>query len=255
MKIYSFNVNGIRAWEQKGMFEWFTKIKPDFLCIQETKAHPEQLSQKLQKPKNYFAYFNSATKRKGYSGVCVYAKHKPLEIIYGLNKKELDDEGRQITLIYKNFILINCYFPNGGGKPERLVYKKKYFKEFLKFIKKLEKQHKKIIFVGDVNIAHNEIDLTRPKQNEKEIGFLPEERAILDTYEKEGFVDTFRTLHPETIKYSWWDYKTRARDRNVGWRIDYIWVSQNIINKVKKSSIHNNIYGSDHCPVSIEISI
>lgn len=255
MKIYSFNVNGIRAWERKGMFEWFTKLNPDILCIQETKAHPEQLSKQLQKPHGYFSYFNSAQTRKGYSGVCVYTKKEPLKVIYGLGKKELDQEGRQITLIFKNFALINCYFPNGGGPKERLEYKLKYFEEFLKFIKKLEKKGLKIIFCGDVNIAHNEIDLARPKQNEKEVGFLPEERAVLDKYEKNNFVDTFRFLNPKKEAYSWWDMKTRARDRNVGWRIDYFWVSKNLIKKVKKSFIHNDIYGSDHCPVSIEIDL
>lgn len=255
MKIYSFNVNGIRAWERKRMYDWFQKLSPDFFCIQETKAHPEQLSKKLQKPEGYFAYFNSATRRKGYSGTCIYTKHEPEKVIYGLGKKELDDEGRQITLIYKKFALINCYFPNGGGESHRLEYKLKYFEEFLKFIKKLEKKGLKIIFVGDVNIAHEEIDLARPKQNEKEIGFLPEERAMLDKYEKNNFVDTFRSLHPKIEKYSWWDYKTRARDRNVGWRIDYIWVSKSLKSKVKKAEIHNEIYGSDHCPVSVEIDL
>lgn len=255
MKIYSFNVNGIRAWERKGMFDWFTKINPEILCIQETKAHPEQLSEQLQNPKGYFSYFNSAQTRKGYSGVCIYTKKEPLKVIYGLGKKELDQEGRQITLIFKNFVLINCYFPNGGGPKERLEYKLKYFKEFLKFIKKLEKTNKKIIFCGDVNIAHNEIDLARPKENQKEVGFLPEERAMLDKYEKENFVDVYRKLNPKTIKYSWWDMKTRARDRNVGWRIDYFWVSKNLIKKVKKALIHNDIFGSDHCPVSIEIDL
>lgn len=255
MKIYSFNVNGIRAWERKGMYEWFQKLKPDFLCIQETKAHPEQLSKKLQNPEGYFAYFDSATRRKGYSGTCIYTKNEPEKVIYGLGKKDLDTEGRQVTLIYKKFALINCYFPNGGGEPERLEYKIKYFKEFLKFIKKLEKKGLKVVFVGDVNIAHEEIDLKRAKENENEIGFLPEERAILDKYEKEGFVDTFRSLHPKTEKYSWWDYKTRARDRNVGWRIDYIWVSKLLIKKVKKAQIHNDVFGSDHCPVSVEIDL
>lgn len=255
MKIYSFNVNGIRAWERKGMYDWFINLSPDFLCIQETKAHPEQISEALQEPEGYFAYFNSATRRKGYSGTCIYTKVRPLKIIYGLGKKDLDTEGRQITLVYKNFALINCYFPNGGGGEERLKYKLKYFEEFLKFIKKLEKKGLKVIFVGDVNIAHSEIDLARPKQNEKEVGFLPEERAVLDKYEKNNFVDTFRNLHPKTEKYSWWDYKTRARDRNVGWRIDYIWVSKNLIKKVKKALIHNDIFGSDHCPVSVEIDL
>ncbi len=255
MKIYSFNVNGIRAWERKGMYSWFTKLKPDFLCIQETKAHPEQLSNDLQDPKGYYSYFNSAQTRKGYSGVCIYSKTEPLKVIYGLGKKDLDQEGRQITLIFKDFVLINCYFPNGGGEKHRLEYKLAYFKEFTRFIKKLEKKHKNIIFCGDVNIAHNEIDLARPKENMKSVGFLPEERVMLDIFNKEGFVDTFRELHPEKIKYTWWDMKTRARDRNVGWRIDYLWVSKSLTKKVKKSLIHNDIFGSDHCPVSLEIEI
>ena len=253
MKIYSFNVNGIRAWERKGMYDWFINLNPEILCLQETKAHKEQLSEALQKPNGYFSYFNSAQNKKGYSGVCIYTKKEPEKVIYGLGKPGLDQEGRQITLIYKNFILINCYFPNGGGPKERLEYKLKYFEEFLKFLKKLEKKNKKIIFCGDINIAHKEIDLKRPKENEKSVGFLPVERAILDKYEKDNFIDTFRFLHPKTEKYSWWDMKTRARDRNVGWRIDYFWVSKVLKNKLKKALIHNDIYGSDHCPVSIEI--
>jgi exodeoxyribonuclease-3 len=255
MKIYSFNVNGIRAWERKGMYDWFINLNPDILCIQETKAHPEQLSEALQNPDGYFAYFNSSQTRKGYSGTCIYTKEEPKEVLYGLGKKELDQEGRAITLVFKNFILINTYYPNGGGEHHRFEYKLKYLKEFIKFLKKLEKKNKKIIFTGDVNVAHHEIDLARPKENVKSIGFLPEERVFLDQFEKENFVDTFRNLHPKTVKYSWWDMKTRSRDRNVGWRLDYFWVSKNLIKKVKKALIHNDIYGSDHCPVSIEIDL
>jgi exodeoxyribonuclease-3 len=262
MKIYSFNVNGIRAWERKGMYDWFINLSPDILCLQETKARKEQLSKALQEPEGYFSYFNSSKEKKGYSGVCVYSKEKPLEVIEDLGVKELDGEGRQLTLVFKNFILINCYFPNGGGPKERLEYKLKYFEAFLKFIKKLEKNpsaslraRKNIIFCGDVNIAHEAIDLARPKENEKSVGFLPEERAMLDKYERNNFVDTFRNLHPKKVKYSWWDMKTRARDRNVGWRIDYFWVSKILMKKVKKSLIHNDIYGSDHCPISIEIDV
>jgi len=255
MKIYSFNVNGIRAWEKKGMYDWFINLNPDILCLQETKAHPEQLSKALQNPDGYFAYFDHSKTKKGYSGVCIYSKQKAEKVIYGLGKPNLDQEGRQITLIFKNFVLINTYFPNGGGEKHRFEYKIEYFKEFIKFIKKLEKKHSHIIFTGDVNVAHNEIDLARPKENEKSIGFLPEERALLDEFEKNNFVDTFRNLNPKTVKYSWWDMKTRSRDRNVGWRLDYFWVSKNLSKKVKKSLIHNDIYGSDHCPVSIEIDL
>lgn len=255
MKIYSFNVNGIRAWERKGMLDWFKKTKPDILCIQETKARQEQLSEDLQNPKGYFSYFESSKEKKGYSGTAIYTKEKPKEVIYGLGKKSLDQEGRQITLVFKDFVLINCYFPNGGGPQARLDYKLEYFAEFLKFIKKLEKKHKKIIFCGDVNIAHNEIDLARPKENQKSIGFLPEERAILDKYAKEGFIDIFRYLYPKKVQYSWWDMKTRARDRNVGWRIDYFFITKNLIKKVKKSTVHNNVLGSDHCPVSLDVNL
>lgn len=255
MKIYSFNVNGIRAWERKGMVDWFINTSPDILCIQETKAQKEQLSQTLQEPEGYYSYFNSSKVKKGYSGTVIYTKEEPKDVIYGLGKRDLDQEGRQITLVFKNFVLINCYFPNGGGPKERLEYKLDYFKEFLKFINKLQKKHKKIIFTGDVNIAYKEIDLARPKENEKSVGFLPEERAIIDLFIENGWTDTFRELHPKTIKYTWWDMKTRARDRNVGWRIDYFFVSKNLMKKVKKSLIHNDIYGSDHCPISLTIDL
>jgi exodeoxyribonuclease III len=263
MKIYSFNVNGIRAWERKGMYDWFIKTSPDILCFQETKARKEQLSQTLQEPEGYHSYFESSKVKKGYSGTAIYTKEKPKEVIYGLGKKALDLEGRQIALVFKNFVLINCYFPNGGGGDERLKYKLKYFDEFLKFIKKLEKKHtstplgagKNIIFCGDVNIAHNEIDLARPKENSKYTGFLPVERAVLDKYINEGFKDVFRELHPRKVKYSWWDMKSRARDRNVGWRIDYFFVTKNLLKKVKKAEIHNDVYGSDHCPISLTVEL
>jgi exodeoxyribonuclease III len=253
MKIISWNVNGIRALNKKPEFDWLFNQKADFICLQETKAHPDQLSNEILNPKGYLSYFDHSKTRKGYSGVVIYTKEEPLKVIYGLGKKDLDLEGRQISLIYKDFILVNCYFPNGGGEDYRLQYKLNYFDEFLKFIKKLEKINPNIIFCGDINIAHNEIDLARPKENSKEIGFLPIERAKLDKFYENHFVDVFRELHPKKVQYSWWDMKTRARDRNVGWRIDYFWTSKNLLKKVKQIKMQNEIFGSDHCPIVLEI--
>lgn len=255
IEIISWNVNGIRAWERKGCFDQFIQASPDILCIQETKAHPEQLSKQLQCPEGYFAYFNSSNVRKGYSGVSIYTKIKPKKVIYGLGIEELDQEGRQITLVFDNFILINCYFPNGGGENHRLEYKLKYFDAFLKFLKKLEKINTNIVFCGDINIAHQAIDLARPKENAKSIGFLPEERAKIDAFIEHNYFDIFRTLHPEKIKYTWWDMKTHSRERNVGWRIDYFFAHKSLIKSVENLLIRDNILGSDHCPIACKIKV
>jgi len=255
LEIISWNVNGIRAWERKGLFDQFLIAQPDILCLQETKAHPEQLTDEMQKPAGYFGYFNSAQTRKGYSGVCIYTKREPKEIIYGLGEHELDQEGRQITLIFEEFILINCYFPNGGGEPHRLEYKLKYFDGFTKFLKKMEKINKNILFCGDINIAHQEIDLARPKENTKHTGFLLEERAKIDTIIDNGYVDIFRHLNPDKVKYSWWDMKSRARERNVGWRIDYFFAHKNFIKAVDNLLIRDTVVGSDHCPIACKIKI
>ena len=255
LEIISWNVNGIRAWDRKGLFDQFIQASPDILCLQETKAHPEQLSGHLKKPEGYFAYFNSSQVRKGYSGVCIYTKIEPKKVVYGLGIEELDQEGRQITLIFEDFILINCYFPNGGGEDHRLEYKLKYFDAFLKFLNILEKTNKKIVFCGDINIAHTEIDLARPKENSKSIGFLPEERSKIDAFIKDGYIDVFRTLNPAKVKYTWWDLKTHARQRNVGWRIDYFFVHKSFLKNVDNLFIRDNITGSDHCPLSCKIRI
>jgi exodeoxyribonuclease-3 len=255
MKIISWNVNGIRAFYKKGAFDWVLDEEPDFFCVQETKAEEEQLPEGLRSPIGYFSYFNSSNERKGHSGTAIYTKHEPEKVTYGVGVKELDQQGRQINLHYKDFVLINCYFPNGGGEPARLEFKLKYYEAFLRQIEKIRKTGKKVIFCGDVNVAHNEIDLARPESNKKSVGFLPEERARLDNYIESGFVDTFRELHPQTIRYSWWDVKTRSRDRNVGWRIDYFFVDKSILNKVKKSEILDSILGSDHCPLLLEIDL
>lgn len=254
MKFLSWNVNGIRAVHKKGALEWLWIEQPDVICFQETKATPDQLPADLTSPKGYFAYYNYPSVKKGYSGVALFSKVEPLNVFYGMKDGERDIEGRIVGAEYKDFFLINIYFPNGGGGPERLAYKLDFYDEFLVFIEKLKKK-KPVIFCGDVNTAHAEVDLARPDANKENTGFLPEERAWIDTVIEHGYVDTFRNANPNAVgAYSYWDMKTFARERNVGWRIDYFFVSQNILSKVKKAYIKNEIFGSDHCPVVIEMS-
>lgn len=256
MKFISWNVNGIRAWYKKGMFDWVLKQDADIFCFQETKAHREQLDGEIVYPKGYFSYFDHSKIKKGYSGVAVYSKKEPLSIDYSLNEEKsehLDQEGRFLALHFKEFSFINCYFPNGGNGIERLKFKLEFYEAFLKYIENLKKTQKNIIFCGDVNTAHNEIDLSRPKENQKTSGFMRIERDWLDKITQLGWIDTFRYKNPETIKYSWWDMKTFARERNIGWRIDYFFVSNDLVEKIKKADILNDIYGSDHCPILLEI--
>ncbi len=253
MNIISWNVNGIRAIEKKGAFQELFALSPDIVCLQETKAHKEQLSQALISPSGYKSFFHSATSRKGYSGVAIYIKD-------GISCEETkphdtfingDLEGRLIIVELKDVYLINCYFPNGGGEDHRLSYKLAFFDAFTKIITDLQKK-KPVIFCGDVNIAHTEVDLARPKENAKSIGFLPEERAKIDAIVKQGFCDVHRTLFPDTRDvYTWWDIKTRSRERNVGWRIDYFFVSQVLMKKVSDLKTHADFTGSDHCPVEL----
>lgn len=254
MRIVSWNINGLRSLYKQGYWQWFEKEKPDIFCLQEIKAESSQLAPEVALPEGYFAYFNSSRTRKGYSGVALYTKVKPLEVHYDVLENGLDEEGRLIEAVFDDFVLINGYFPNGGQGPERLEYKFKFYDAFLKHIKKLVKQGKSVIFCGDVNTAHEAIDLARPKENEGNTGFLPEERAWLDEVVSAGFIDTFRHFYPtKTGAYTYWDQKTAARDRNVGWRIDYFFVSPDLISKVKKSEIHSSVLGSDHCPIEIEL--
>jgi len=250
----SWNVNGIRAWHRKGCLAWLKRRAPDFFCVQETKAHPEQLPEDLLEVPGYHAYFDHARTRKGYSGVAVYAKEEPLEVRDKLGVPRLDQEGRFLCLIYEGFALLNCYFPNGGGGDHRFDYKLAYYEAFLRHAEKLKKKGLSVIFCGDINAAHQEIDLERAKENDGEIGFHPKERAWISKMISHGFVDTFRYLHPTSRRaYSWWDMKTRARDRNVGWRIDYFFVSENLAPKVKRAEILADVHGSDHCPILLEI--
>ena len=253
MKIISWNVNGLRAFYKKGAFNSIFEIDPDIICLQETKAHPEQLPDEVRSPAGYHSYFDHSKIKKGYSGVAIYSKIKPEKVEYGIGIEKFDQEGRTLVAYYKDFVLLNIYFPNGGGGPDRLAFKMEYYDEFLKFIDKLKKKGKEIIFCGDVNTAHNEIDLSRPKENENHTGFLPMEREWMDKLISHGYVDTFRNFHPEKIQYSWWDMKTFARDRNIGWRLDYFFVSDSFFKNIKKSEILDNIMGSDHCPILLEV--
>ncbi len=252
MKIISWNVNGIRANQKKGGFDWLLAQDADIFCLQETKAHPEQLEDKIRNPEGYFSYFDHSKMRKGYSGVAIFSKLQAEHVEYGIGVPDLDKEGRSITLYFKKFVLINTYFPNGGGGPERLEYKLKFYKAFLQYIKEIEASGLPVIFCGDVNTAHKEIDLARPKENIKNTGFLPIERAWIDEVIKEGFVDVYRHLFPTTVdSYTYWDMKTFARERNVGWRIDYFFASSSFIPKVLSFKVFSDVTGSDHCPIEI----
>jgi exodeoxyribonuclease-3 len=253
MKIYSWNVNGIRAVSKKGFADWIRDGKKDIICLQETKAQEQQLGFDLTQIDDFYSYFASA-ERKGYSGVVTYSKEKPIEVKYGLGKEKFDQEGRTLITKFPNFTLFNIYFPNGKRSKERLDYKMEYYDFLLDYLKELKKTEKNIIICGDVNTAHREIDLARPKDNEKISGFLDIERAWIDKLLAAGFIDTFRHFHPEEKdKYSWWSMRTRARERNVGWRIDYFFISENLKKNLKKAAIHDDVTGSDHCPISIEL--
>ena len=252
MIILSWNVNGIRAIEKKGFLDWLHKESPDILCLQETKCHPAQLNEKLLAPQGYKTYWSSAEK-KGYSGVSVLTKREPKSVSQGLGIKEFDSEGRTLICDYGDFILFNIYYPNGGAGNKRVPFKMRFYDAFLDKANQFKKQGKKIIICGDVNTAHTEIDLARPKQNEKNTGFLPEERAWVSQFIAHGYVDTFRHLNKDPGHYTWWDYKTAARGRDIGWRIDYFFITENLLEKFKKAFILKDVLGSDHCPVGIEI--
>lgn len=254
IKILSWNVNGIRAVHRKGNFADVFQQEPDILCLQETKAHPDQLDDDIMNVAGYHAYFE-AGERRGYSGVAIYSKHAPKMIATGFGIAEFDSEGRIQIADYEDFVLLNIYFPNGKGSHERLEYKMNFYDAFLEFVDRLKNGGRKIIITGDVNTAHQEIDLARPKDNEKVSGFLPEERAWIDRFLSQGYMDTFRMFHPEPGHYTWWDMKSRARERNIGWRIDYFYISENLMDCVKAAYILPEIMGSDHCPIGIDLEI
>jgi len=248
MKLISWNVNGIRAVLKKDFLDFVKKENPDILCLQETKAHPDQVDEMLNE---YEHYWNSAEK-KGYSGTVIFTKKKPLSSELGIGIKEHDSEGRVVTLEFDDFFLVNVYTPNVGRELLRLKYRQGWDKEFRNFLKNLEKR-KPVIFCGDLNVAHNEIDLARPKPNVGNAGFTNEEREGFTTLLDSGFVDTFRHFNKEEGHYTWWSYMFSARKKNIGWRIDYFGVSESFISNVKKSEILSEVMGSDHCPVVLEI--
>ncbi|MDR3243357.1 MAG: exodeoxyribonuclease III [Elusimicrobiota bacterium] len=265
MKILSWNVNGIRAISAKdplnaqnkipsknsqNFLSWLKKSEADILCFQETKAQENQFPNELREIEGFNLY-TSCAQKKGYSGVAVYTKNKPLSVKNTIGKDNFDNEGRVLELEFKDFILFNIYFPNGGTSDERLKYKLDFYDYFISLTKKIK--NKPLIICGDYNTAHFEIDLSRPKENENNTGFMPIERKRLDNLVSCGFTDSFRHFNKDGENYTWWDYKTGARQRNVGWRLDYFFISNAIIKNLKSASIENKVFGSDHCPVSIDI--
>ncbi len=250
IKMVSWNVNGIRAAQKKGLEDFIINCNPDIICFQETKAHPDQVDIDLADYK--YKYWNSAEK-KGYSGTAIFSKIKPLSISYDMNIKKHDKEGRIVTMELKDYFLVNVYTPNAKRDLSRLKYREKEWDiDFLKFLKQLE-ESKPVIFCGDLNVAHKEIDLKNPKTNKKNAGFTPQERKGFDNYISNGFIDTFREFCDDTGHYTWWSYMFNARKRNVGWRIDYFCVSEVLKDNIINSYILPEVLGSDHAPVALEI--
>lgn len=252
MKLISWNLNGIRAVAKKGLNELIYQMNPDIIGFQETKAQDDQVKEALADLKGYNLYSNSAEK-KGYSGTAILSKSKPLNVIYGIGIEEFDNEGRVLTLEFENFYFTTVYVPNSGGQLLRLDYRVSWDKELLSFLKELELK-KPVFACGDLNVAHQEIDLKNPKSNyNKSAGYMQEEIDGLNNFINAGFKDTFRHFNPEIIKYSWWSYRFNSRARNIGWRIDYFLASEKLMETIKNTFILNEILGSDHCPVGIEI--
>lgn len=250
MKLISWNVNGIRACLNKGFADFFKEIDADIFCLQETKCQPGQVELEFD---GYKSYWNSAEK-KGYSGTAIFTKKEPLKVTYGIGIEEHDKEGRIITLEYENFYMVTNYTPNAKRELERLDYRMVWEDEIRKYLLNLNKT-KPVIMCGDLNVAHEEIDLKNPKTNRGNAGFTDEERGKMTELLDAGFIDSFRYLYPEKIGYSWWSYMGHAREKNIGWRIDYFITSKDIESNIKEARIYPEIYGSDHCPVGLEIEI
>ena len=254
LRLLSWNVNGIRAALKKGFLEWMAEADPDVLCLQETKAHPEQLPAALLQVDGYHAYFASA-ERKGYSGVAIYTKREPASVTVGFGVDEFDSEGRTLIADYGDFLLYAVYFPNGKSSDERLDYKMRFYDAFLEHIDGQTSAGRNVVICGDVNTAHKAIDLARPKENEKVSGFLAIEREWIDELLEHGHLDTFRMFDEGPGNYTYWDMISRARDRNVGWRIDYFYASKSLEDRIKGAFILPEVMGSDHCPVGIDIEV
>lgn len=251
MKFISWNVNGLRACVQKGFLDFFNEIDADFVCIQETKLQEGQIDLQLE---GYEQYWNYAAK-KGYSGTAIFTRHTPLGVAYGIGIEEHDQEGRVITLEYDNFYMVTVYTPNSQNELARLDYRMKWEDDFRAYLAELDKK-KPVVVCGDMNVAHKEIDLKNPKTNRKNAGFTDEERSKFTELLEAGFTDTFRYFYPEAEGiYSWWSYRFRAREKNAGWRIDYFCVSDRLQEKLVSAAIHTEIFGSDHCPVEVQIEL
>ena len=249
MKFISWNVNGLRACVGKDFENQFKELDADFFCLQETKMQEGQLDLQFE---GYESYWNYAEK-KGYSGTAIYTKHKPLNVSYGMGVEEHDHEGRIITLEYDQFYLVTCYTPNSQTELKRLDYRMTWEDDFRKFLKSLDTK-KPVIICGDLNVAHEEIDIKNPKTNRRNAGFTDEEREKMTILLNDGFTDSFRYLHPDEVTYSWWSYRFKAREKNAGWRIDYFLVSDRIKEQITEAKIHTEIMGSDHCPVEVDLA-
>ncbi len=256
-KLVSWNVNGLRAVLKKNFLEFFQLIKPDVLAIQEIKLQEHQLTAEMTEINDYKPHWSFASTKKGYSGVGVYTRIDPVSVSQGIGIDKFDEEGRILQLDFNDFIFFNIYFPNGQMSDERLQYKLDFYAAFFDYTDKLKKNKKSIVISGDFNTAHNDIDLKNPGPNSKRSGFLPIERKVLDDILSRGYVDTFRFLYPDRVKYSWWSYRFNARKNNAGWRIDYFFVTQDVIDNgwLKTAFIDNEVLGSDHCPVGIVLEI
>jgi exodeoxyribonuclease-3 len=255
LTLYSWNVNGIRAACRKGFLDWLHTEQPDILALQEIRALPEQLVGELRDPEDYHALWVPA-ERKGYSGVAILSRLRPESVTVGLGVEDYDVEGRTLTADYGDFVLVTSYVPNGSRDHSRVPYKMQYKADFLNYLNGLRDSGRSVIFCGDINTAHREIDLARPRQNQKTTGFLPEERAWLDEVVEAGWIDSFRALYPDREgAYSWWSQIGGARDRNVGWRLDYFFISPDLWDRVVAADIHPDVPGSDHCPVSLTLAI
>ena len=257
IKLVSWNVNGLRAVMKKGFLETLTAMDADVLAIQETKLQQSQLTKQMQQINGYESFWSHAVTKKGYSGVGTYTRIAPVNIRHGIGESLFDDEGRILEMDFDDFVFFNVYFPNGQMGEERLQYKLDFYQAFFEYADRLRGEGRSLIITGDYNTAHNEIDLKNPKSNENTSGFMRIERDWLDRIVASGYVDTFRHAYPDTVKYSWWTYRFKARERNIGWRIDYFFVTKDIVERgwVKQAFIDNEIYGSDHCPVGLIIEI
>lgn len=257
IKLVSWNVNGLRAAIKKDFFKSCAALDADILAVQETKLQQAQVTDEMQNIAGYEAYWSHATVKKGYSGVVTYSRLKPRTVRYGIGIPRFDNEGRIIEMDFGDFIFFNVYFPNGQMSAERLQYKLDFYEKFFEYADGYKRQGRSLIVTGDYNTAHNEIDLKNPKANEKTSGFLRIERDWLDRIIAAGYVDTFRHFYPDVVKYSWWTYRFKARDRNIGWRIDYFFVTRDMLadGRVKAAFIDNDIFGSDHCPIGLVLEV